>query len=107
FRFCQLNAGKMSGNIVIGIVDILCKNLAELVYPFIALWFVGTDQGMHAQYIHTVIVGKRRLFLHPVTDPFVVYNVIASYKSSQIKGFAGSVESGGAHFGILAYRLGR
>ena len=106
FRPCQFYTMEMAGDIVIGIIHVVCKNLTELIHPFISFRLISADQGVHTQYIHTVVMRKGGFLVHPVTDPFVIYNMITSHKSGQIKGFAGSVESGSTHFGILADRLG-
>ena len=56
FRPADLHAFKMLLNIIAGIIHILSYNGTQLIYPFLPLLFIGSDQGMHGKNVHTVIV---------------------------------------------------
>ena len=93
-------------DVIAGKVDVAGQHLAELVGPLVALGLVSTDQGVHGENVHHVVVAQAGLLLDAVTPPVVVNDMVAAHQTSQIEGLGGGIESGGALAGILAHRLG-
>ena len=100
------HALEMLLDVIAGKVDVAGQHLAELVGPLVALGLVSTDQGVHGEDVHHVVVAQAGLFFHAVTPPAVVNDMVAAHQTGQIEGLGGGIESGGALAGILAHRLG-
>ena len=92
----------MRADVLAGIIHIAGDYLPQLVHPFIALRFVGADQGMHRQYIHIVIMRLGALGDNAVAQILIINNVIAAYQTGQIEGLAGRVY----RHGVLACPVG-
>ena len=85
-----MNALEMGGDVIIGIVDVVGQYLAQLVYPFFTFGLVGTDQRVHAQHVHRVVVGGIGLGDDPVAEVFVINNVIRANQTGEVKVLEGA-----------------
>lgn len=77
-------------DVIAGKVDVAGQHLAELVGPLVALGLVGTDQGVHGEDVHHVVVAQAGLLLDAVTPPVVVNDMVAAHQTSQIEGLGGA-----------------
>ena len=100
------HALEMLLDVIAGKVDVAGQHLAELVGPLVALGLVGTDQGVHGENVHHVVVAQAGLLLHAVTPPAVVNDMVAAHQTGQVEGLGGSIDSDSAHPCILADGLG-
>ena len=96
----------MRADVVAGKVDVAREDLAELVYPDVALGPVGADQGVHGQDVHAVVVALAGFGADAVPQVFVVDDVVAADQARQVEGLAGGVEGDGPAAGVLADALG-
>ena len=104
--FCHRNALEMGVDVVAGEVHVAAEHPAELVHPVVALGAVGTDERVHGQHIHLIVMGLGALGHHPVPQVRIINNMVAAHQARQVEGLAGGVERHGALPGVLAHRLG-
>ena len=99
-------ARKVLGDVAAGIVHVACQHLAQLVRPLVALGLVGSDEGVHGEHVHGVVVAEAGFFLDAVPPPVVVHDVVAADEARQVEGLGGRVHGGGALAGVGADGLG-
>ena len=97
---------KVLCDVIAGVIHIAGNGLTQLIDPLVTLGLVGTDQGVHGQDVHIVIVGLAALGDHTVTDGGVIDDMIAAHQAGQVEGLGGSIDGDSAHPCILADRLG-
>ena len=93
-------------DVVAGEIHIAGQRLTELVGPHIALGAVGTDESVHREDVHGVVVAEGGFFLDAVTPPRVVNDVVAADETGEVEGLGGGVEGGSPHPGVLTDGLG-
>ena len=97
---------KMLCDVIAGVIHIAGNSLTQLIDPLVTFGLVGTDQGVHGQDVHIVIVGLAALGDHAVTDGGVIDDMVAAHQTGQVEGLGGRIDSDSAHPCILADRLG-
>ena len=106
FGLGHAHTREMLGNVPAGVVYVLGQHGAQLVHPGAALGGVGSQQCVHGQDIHLVIMCFFAAGGHTVPQRFVVYDVVASDQPGQVEGLAGGVQRDRALAGILTDGLG-
>lgn len=89
-----------------GEVYIASEDLAQLVHPLVAFGLIGTNQGVHGQQVHAVVMGEGGLLVHPVSDGFIINDVVAAHQACQVEGLGGRIDRHGAVPGVFADALG-
>ena len=106
FGLCHMDTLEVLCDVVTGKIHVAGQRLTELVGPLIALGAVGTDEGVHREDVHGVIVAEGGFLLDAVTPPRVINDVIAADETGKVEGLGGGVEGGSAHPGVLTDGLG-
>ena len=106
FGLCHMDTLEVLCDVVAGEIHIAGQRLTELVGPLIALGAVGTDEGVHREDVHGVIVAEGGFLLDAVTPPRVINDMIAADETGEVEGLGGGVEGGSAHPGVLTDGLG-
>ena len=88
-----------------GKADVAGQDLAELVDPPGAFGAVGTDEGVHGEDVHLVVVAEGGLLADPVPEGAVVDDVIAAHEARQVEGLGGGVEGHRPVAGVVADAL--
>jgi len=101
----NLNALKVIPDVITGKVHVAAENFNELIQPLVTLGLVGTDERVHGQHVHAVVVGQAGLLAHAVMPPLVVNDVIAAHEAGQVEGLGGGIERCGALTRILGNGL--
>ena len=73
-------------------VDVVGQYETQLIHPNVSLRLIRSDQRVHGQNVHRVIVAHRGLPHYSVAQIAVVYDVITADQSRKVKGLAGSVD---------------
>ena len=106
FGLCHMDTLEVLCDVVAGEIHIAGQRLTELVGPLIALGEVGTEEGVHREDVHGVIVAEGGFLLDAVTPPRVINDMIAADETGEVEGLGGGVEGGSTHPGVLTDGLG-
>ena len=74
---------------------IVRNHFTQRIQPLCALLTVCTHQCMHGQDIHVIVMRHRCFAADSVPQISIINNMIRSYKSCQVKGFAGRIQRNG------------
>ena len=103
----DLHSLKVFLNIIAGKVYVSGQYLTQFIYPLISFRLICSDQRVHRQNIHLVIMRFTALCHNSVSQIFVINNMIASYQSCQIKSLTWRIHRNCSVSCILTYRLSR
>ena len=106
-RLGHLHLIEMFLNIIACKLHVLGEHLAKFIHPLIAFWLVRTNQRIHGQHIHLIIMTQAGFLVHSVTQPGIIDNMVASDQPGQVKGFGRRIHGNGAVSRILRNHLGR
>ena len=106
-RFGQGDTLEAAADIIHRIAGISRKDPAQFFQPCLPLRGIGSDQGVHGQHIHIIIVAQRGFFQNSLAQGFIIDNVIAAHKSGQIESLGGRIQGHRVFTCIIADALGR
>ena len=84
-RFRKRYPLKVIPEIINGIAYIFRQYTAQFVHPLRPFLPISSNQSMHRQDIHIIIMTKGRFLEDTLPQPLVIDNVIASNETRQVK----------------------
>ena len=84
----ERHALEMLTNIIIRKIDVLRKHPTQLVHPQLSLRLVRTNERVHGQDVHGIVMRHRRPAADPVAEIVVIDNMITADQTREIEGLA-------------------
>lgn len=66
---CACDTLKMVCNVITCEVHVISQHQAQFIEPFVACWLICTDQRVHGQHVHLVVMTEGCFFCHALTYP--------------------------------------
>ena len=106
-RLSQSDSLKVRADIFCRIVHVAGQDRAEFIDPLHSFCRVGSQQGVHGEYVHLIVMAEGGLLADPFPQGPVVNDVVASDEAGEVEGLGRGVECNGVFSGVLADTLDR